>query len=175
MAIRSKIDWFKSKLKVVRKHKDFPFFVAGLSVLLFFAVKKSWGSPSENAKNSMHSESVDTYIPEGFVLIPIEVANLSHLNQIMGAQAVVDLYTLSLDGQRSKKPFASKVKVVRAPQNENVLAVLSPEDRAGDILSQPGPFYVALQNPKNSVVGHFENKTHKKAQGRTSRIIPTSI
>lgn len=44
------------------------------------------------------------------------------------------------------KKLASKVKILRAPQNPNQYAVLVPENLSNHIMSLSGPFWAVVQN-----------------------------
>ncbi len=48
-------------------------------------------------QRNQKSKSVDTYIPAGMTLVPIEIQNIESLKNILGDFGVVDLYIPSLD------------------------------------------------------------------------------
>jgi len=92
--------------------------------------------------------SIDTFIPHGFVLVPIEVYNLEALNSVLGDFGVVDLYTVASQGQtHTKQTVAKGLRILRAPKNPQQFAVLAPENQAAKIARSPTPFYVVIQNP----------------------------
>ena len=93
-------------------------------------------------------ESADTYIPEGMVLIPIEIQNKDALSQLLGGYGVVDLYMPSYGDQIRSRKVASGVKIMRAPLNPEVYAVLVDEASAPYITQYAGPFLITIQNPK---------------------------
>jgi hypothetical protein len=129
----------------------------------------------EPAKPEAESpESAATFIPEGFVLVPIEVANYESLDSILGNFGVVDLYSGGLDpGQRPIK-VASRVKILRAPLNPNHFAVLAPEAESQRLLGFSGPLTVVVQNPNSSgtriVNRDPTNSKAPKAQRKISRV-----
>ncbi|HEX4923784.1 MAG TPA: hypothetical protein VFV50_06850 [Bdellovibrionales bacterium] len=92
-------------------------------------------------------ESPATHIPDGFVLVPIEVQNPEALDSILGNFGVVDLFASHPGGSRR---IARRVKILRAPLNPNHFAVLAPEDEAPLLVREPGPVTVAIQNPKSA-------------------------
>jgi len=100
------------------------------------------GRPSE-------SFEVDTMIPAGHLLIPLQLSNAESLASLSGAFSIVDLYAASEKGHKSFK-VASAVKLLRAPLNPQQFAVLVPEDESAKIMSIEGPFFAALKNPKES-------------------------
>lgn len=89
--------------------------------------------------------SADTYIPEGFVLVPIELQNVDSLSSLIGQYAVVDLFR----GPHSQR-VGKRLKLLRAPLNPQQFAVLVPEDQVSRLLESPGPFWAAIQNPEQS-------------------------
>lgn len=93
-------------------------------------------------------KSVDTFIPRGFVLVPIEIANAESLNSLVGDMGgVVDLYLASSGKQKGGLKVGSKLKLVRAPLNPQQYAVLVPDSESSKLMSFPGPFIAVVQNP----------------------------
>ncbi len=92
------------------------------------------------------SASVDTHIPKGFVLIPIEVQNYEALDSILGRFGIVDLFRADEKGI-SQQPVAVNVRLLRAPQNPSRFAVLVPEREAAQILSHSGSYAVIVKRP----------------------------
>ncbi len=109
--------------------------------------------------------SADTYIPEGFVLVPIEIQNSESFSSLIGDFAVVDLFR----GPHSQ-PVGRRLKMLRAPLNPQQFAVLVPEAEVSSLLQNAGAFWVAIQNPnmtkdseiakhsKKSRIEYFEEK-----------------
>ncbi len=123
-----------------------------------------WPGKSEEALSKPPSQTADTYIPSGFVLVPIEIQNIEGLDSILGQFGVVDLFQPALEGQNRGRLVARRLKILRAPLNPSHFAVLAPEHQASEIVRHVGPFFVVIQNPK-------ETGTHfVKEKVRTSRI-----
>lgn len=94
-------------------------------------------------------KSVDTFIPRGYVLVPIEIANAESLNSLVGDMGgVVDLYLATNEKQKGGLKVGSKLKLVRAPLNPQQYAVLVPDDESSRLLSFTGPFLAVVQNPE---------------------------
>jgi hypothetical protein len=120
-------------------------------------------------------EAAATYIPAGFVLVPIEVENYEALDSILGKFGVVDLYKPSERPGRPPRKVASHVKILRAPLNPSHFAVLAPEDESQSLVAYNGAFTVAVQNPRQSGTS-FENASANenamdKSKRRRSRIM----
>ncbi len=110
------------------------------------------------AEDTTPEASADTYIPEGFVLVPIELQNADSLSSLIGEFALVDLFR----GPRSHR-VGKRLKLLRAPLNPNQFAVLVPEEQVSELLQTPGPFWAAIQNPqlkKSTEIG----KRHQKSR-----------
>ncbi|WP_246845721.1 hypothetical protein [Bdellovibrio sp. ZAP7] len=94
-------------------------------------------------------ESLDTFIPQGLTLIPLEIANSEALSSIVGHMGgVVDLYLAPTDARKGGIRVASRVKLVRAPRNPDQFAILVKETEGQRILQQSGPFIAVVQNPE---------------------------
>ncbi|QLY27493.1 hypothetical protein HW988_16350 [Bdellovibrio sp. KM01] len=94
-------------------------------------------------------ESLDTFIPQGLTLIPLEIANSEALSSIVGNMGgVVDLYLTPTDARKGGVRVASRVKLVRAPRNPDQFAILVKETEGQRILQQNGPFIAVVQNPE---------------------------
>lgn len=115
--------------------------------LVGFCFLLAWlQSDDSGFKVPVDSEGIDTYIPEGFVLLPIELSNGPVLAGLLKDKGVVDLYTAdpaSFHAQRA----ASAVKIIRSPVGELQFAVLLPEDQAGAMIQRFQSFYAVIQNP----------------------------
>ena len=104
-------------------------------------------SPSTlTAKNN----TLDTFIPKGYILFPIEVKNFQALDSILGRYGVVDIYTSPQERKQSAKLIAKKVKILRAPLNPSQFAILCPENQTHIFVNHPGPYFISVQNPKIS-------------------------
>ena len=125
---------------------------------------------SENDKSQTPDvEAVDTFIPAGFVLVPIEVVNYESLDSVLGRYGVVDLFkTDPQTGERSEK-VAARVRILRAPRNPSQFAVLAPESQSQRLVKHGGGFYVVIQNPKQTGTT-FEMKMNPQSKKRKRRI-----
>lgn len=116
------------------------------SFIFLIVVYLIFGLKTETVgQNKMEKIYADTMIPKGFVLIPIELANVDTVSALMGQFGVVDLFTGSMN-QKGNRKLASKVKLLRAPLNPNQYAVLVPESLSQLIMSSSGPFWAVVQN-----------------------------
>lgn len=103
--------------------------------------------------------SADTYIPEGFVLVPIELQNVDSLSSLIGQYAVVDLFR----GPNSQR-VGKRLKLLRAPLNPQQFAVLVPEEQVSRLLESPGPFWAAIQNPEQSKSAEIAARKVRKSR-----------
>jgi hypothetical protein len=99
----------------------------------------------------------DDFIPEGFVLVPLELQNRDALNALVGGFAVVDLFTVSPDGQMKGSRVGRRLKLVRSPRDPQQFAALVPEDEAPLLLAHAGPLFAVIQsrsaNKRSALVG----------------------
>ncbi len=134
------------------------FFVLGLISLWisYYPVEKN----QDNDVPKLENESVDTYIPKGFVLVPLDLSNLESLNSFIGQAGVVDLYK-SRDGQKGTR-IATRVKIIRAPLNPQLFAALVPEERSSDLLNYNESLFAVVQNKSESSGSIHSQKTMSK-------------
>lgn len=136
---------FLQRFKNTDKSLLWAFLALGIVVL---AMELFSSSKSEaTADTREESFDVDTMIPAGHLLIPLELSNAESLASLSGQFSIVDLY---VSGDKGKKGFkiASAVKLLRAPLNPQQFAVLVREDESAKIVTHEGPFFAALKNPK---------------------------
>ena len=106
---------------------------------------------------------MDTHIPLGFVLVPIEVLNKESLSALLGSHGVVDLFLSSKKGRKVYK-IAHHVKMLRAPLDPSRFAILVPEGEAVKVLKHPQPLFAVVQNPKQKNTRFYRPKKKKSVQ-----------
>jgi hypothetical protein len=122
------------------------FIVLGLLSLLLATSKEPETVTAEPGVPA--GPSVDTFIPRGYVLIPIELVNGESLTSLVGdIGGVVDLYQSSSDEKRKSLKVGAKLKLLRAPLNPQQYAVLVKDSESSRLMSFPGPFIAVVQNP----------------------------
>ncbi len=89
--------------------------------------------------------SIDTHIPRGFVLVPIEVENYEALDSVLGNFGYVDLYRVTPSG--SRQAVGRNLRLLRAPRNPTHFAVLVRESQSSEILSHKGSYVVVVRRP----------------------------
>lgn len=137
------------KVRLDQNKKIFLFFLLGLIMIFTITI-------FENKPNSSNSKFyLDSIIPEGHVLVPIQLINADSLALIIGRNGVVDLFQTE-NGRKTKK-IASKVKIVQATDELNSFAVLLKEQQSQKILNYETPFFAVVQNPSAKSKEIFQN------------------
>lgn len=126
------------------------FIVAALVISIIWDQKMAAREPSSEKSQAESVETAATYIPDGFVLVPIEVANFESLDSILGKFGVVDLFVGSDDPRVKPHKVAERVKILRAPLNPNHFAVLVPDSESQKIVAYSGALTVVVQNPNKA-------------------------
>lgn len=126
---------------------------AALSILPIFI--SFWDGPSPRGP----IPTLDTHIPKGFVLVPIEIENYEAVDSILGRFGVVDLFRSS-ENRAQNQPLAVNIRLLRAPLNPSHFAVLVPESEAPKILSHSGSYVVVVKRP-DSLGTKFVNTPEK--------------
>ena len=114
-----------------------------LFIAVFFLLDRFYRAPAPTAKEA--PVTADTIIPKGYVLVPLEIANIQTVASLIDQFGVIDLYAGSAR-QESSFQIANKIKVMRAPLNPNQYAVLVTEDMSREIMKYKGPFWAVVQN-----------------------------
>ena len=118
-----------------------------LFILLTFVFTILHTKNNKPASANTETRDLDSYIPEGFVLVPVELSNGSSLNGLLEQKGIVDLYTGNPSQQKVEKA-AEAVKIIRSPRNPSHFAVLVPEDKASFLIQRFQSFHAVIQNPK---------------------------
>ena len=88
---------------------------------------------------------VDTIIPKGYVLVPLELENREAISSVIQNFGIIDLFSGNPDGGRARK-IASRIKLIRAPYNPNQFAALVKEQLSEKIMKESGSFFAVIQN-----------------------------
>lgn len=139
--------------------KNNKYYIYAFIIISIFSVWNELRNSSSGAKTQPNTnnqieiqDSIDTYIPKGYVLIPIDLVNRESIVSIIDQTSLVDLYYQKKSLSKSIK-IASRVKLIRAPLNPNQLAVLISEDDSHQILTYEGPYFAVIQNKREKALG----------------------
>ena len=105
-------------------------------------------APTPVPAESSAPETIDTYIPKGHLLVPVDIQNADQLQSLVGPTTVVDLYA-SGAGHRAQL-VGRRLRLLRAPANPQVFAVLIRDTEADRLLNFPGPFRASIRTPDES-------------------------
>jgi hypothetical protein len=118
--------------------------LAAIPALLSLIMQKS-ETPQISPANA---PAVDTMIPRGHVLVPIEVQNYEALDSILGRFGIVDLFQAASEAAVSSNLVARNVRILRAPQNPTHFAILVREQEVNKILKYGSLFTVVVKRPE---------------------------
>ena len=120
-------------------------------VILFFITAFSLADklikPSSKKPQQL---SLDSMVPEGFVLMPIEISNGQDIKNIIGSYGVLDLYAYSKQTGLPETLTASALKVLPPSSEEGVFTALVPEKSALHLFNYTEGFYAVVQNPQKT-------------------------
>ena len=106
--------------------------------------------------------SLDEMIPEGSVLLPIEIDNSGDIIHLIGSYGVIDLYSYSHGSGLPQNLVGRALKVIPTKTEENRFAVIAPETEVSRLLEYEGPFYAVVQNPKKTGSQILKKKVKKQ-------------
>lgn len=134
-------------------------------LLVFLVATYEYSTSSAVELPNVHADqSIDTMIPVGMTLVPIEILNSQALSELIGSHGVVDLYSPPLHPKDSPKKVVTAVKIMRAPYNPNVYAVLVKDSEAPKIARNTTGYFVTVQNPKTQNFKLEKKKAKQKIQ-----------
>ena len=139
--------------------------LAALIVLGFIFSKKETQNNIAQVANEDTQFTPDTIIPEGYVLVPIQLQNFASLDSMIGQFGVVDLFTAHEDPSIKARKVGNRLKLIRAPLNPSQFAVLVPDSEADLILSHTGFYNAVIQNPQQK-----QKEQLNRLQTRTQKI-----
>lgn len=112
--------------------------------LVSFLIKLKNSHPSVAAETKMKDLSADTLIPAGFVLMPLEISNITAVSSLIHHYGVIDLYAGAEQNQADL--LVSRVKILQAPLNPNQFAILVHEEQSREIMRHGGPYWAVVQS-----------------------------
>ncbi len=128
-----------------------------------------WGAgdgPRAQGPAESAGAAVDTFIPRGFVLVPIEIQNYEALDSILGRFANVDLFQGATPGGPPPRLVARNVRLLRAPQNPAHFAVLIAESEVDKVLRDGSLFTVIVKRPNAPSLGASNQVRSSPLAGR---------
>jgi hypothetical protein len=128
-------------------------------LILFYFINRQ--TAVEKKPEPQEPATADTFIPAGYVLVPIQIENSDALSAVMGSFALVDLYS---DEGGHNTLVAEKVKLIRAPLNPRQFAVLVSESLSRIIMQSKNSFSVVLQNRNVFKADLEKNLLNKNSQ-----------
>ncbi len=130
-------------------------------VLILISLIFTFLQHTNKTKEIIKPRNLDTYIPEGFVLVPVELSNGPALDGLLKHKGVVDLYTGDPSRQEVEKA-AGAVKIIRSPRNPSYFAVLVPESKAPFLIQRFQAFHAVVQNPEQRKETHIQPLNKKR-------------
>lgn len=112
---------------------------------------------------STETFTIDSYLPEGFVLFPLEFENQAALDPLIGEFAILNIYQTAGEDAGRGKLVAKNVKVMRAPQNPQALAALIPENQVSLLMTAGRGLYGVLQKKNPNLAFEKANSTPQRA------------
>ncbi len=157
--------------KITEQHR---FLILGLTAfcILYFVLYRQMHSGVAEAPKTVEKVQADTFIPAGFVLVPIKLENNQAVSGLVDQFAIVDVYAVSATTQLNEL-VAEKVKMLRAPLDPNQFAVLLKDDKARQLLQLNGRFSVVLQN--RHVVGAVTEVQQTLTENGSQRILQDQL
>lgn len=134
--------------------------IIAFCILVILSIIKNISQSEKNNESIQDTIDISTHIPKGYVLLPIDFINSEQLKSLIQNFGYIDLYMINSSGQKNK--VAEKLKILRAPYNPNVFAVLVKESDSEFIMQLSGPFEGAIQNNQIATERVFVKKSPER-------------
>lgn len=141
--------WDRQFWRKLAQRKEMIVWAVFLSVGLFAALHAA-SSSRPPAGTTEAADSLETFIPKGHLLIPIEVANSERLEGVLGQNGIVDLYQPSENPGGRAKLVGKRLRLLRAPMNPQAFAVLLRDSEVDRFLATQGPYIASIRPMKES-------------------------
>lgn len=158
-----------NNLPIIKGHfsnylfKKFGWHFIILTLLILFSIAGNFISSS---KSQTKNFNLDSLVPKGFVLMPIEISNAQDIKNIIGSYGVVDLYAYSKTTMLPEKLVASYLKVIPPTTEEGAFTALVPKKSAIYLFDYTEGFYAVIQNPEKT-----GSKIYKKQKNKSLIVI----
>lgn len=119
-----------------------------------------------SSKASKKQKPFIEMIPEGFVLLPVEISNGADLISLIGSHGVVDLYSHPQEEKQPKEQVAKALKIITSFSENSRFMAIVPEKQVPYFFEHEGPFYAVLKNPHRQ-----GSQIHKKKVKTSLRIL----
>lgn len=149
-----------------------PYWILGVLIImgLSFLItnEKARSLISSNTKDFSQSErkasSIDTYVPNGYVLVTLQLINAEALDPLIGSYGMVDLYTVQKrkglsslpsepsDGEIYYQLIGSYLRLIRAPNNQKLFGALVPESNRSLIQKLSQPAFAVIHHPHAEIL-----------------------
>jgi len=129
-------------------------------------------SSSSNKPESMPPVEISTYIPKGQVLVPIQPKNFESVDSILGPFGYADL--LVREGKSHSRLLVKDIRILRAPKNPSLFAVLVPQDHSSGLLEANEKGLYVVVKPKASGGTVFVKSSTTMKRVPSSRITYSS-
>ena len=133
------------KTRLTQSLQQHKYFVFMFFFFIFVYIFTTAGKDSAPAQQEQLL-TVDTLIPNGYALVPIELENIAAIASLIEGYGVVDIYLGKSNNSRHSKKIFQKVKILRAPNNPHAYSLLLPDHLSSVLMQFDGPFFAVIQN-----------------------------
>jgi len=181
------------QVKINIMDPDKPYWI--LSTILLMAIillisnhsKNSQATlPDTNNSISNVSNNIDTFVPNGFVLVTLQLINGDSIDPLIGNYGMVDVYqspqihlsspdsllsnNIHNQNLNSNLPIATHLRIIRAPNNPRLFGALVPEGSRKLIQLLSAPVFAVIQRPDAQSTTNIEKKSQSQPIQRIIKI-----
>lgn len=115
-----------------------------LILVLVLIVFQKKPAPTQSIDTEL--PSADTYIPPGYVLVPLRLENHQSVDSVVTQFAIVNIYKGAPGPNQKSQLLGRNLRLLRAPLNPQQFAVLVPENQVDPFMNEDQKLHAVLQN-----------------------------
>lgn len=108
-----------------------------------------WQRPEPTALPPLvQNFEIDQSLPDGLSASTVDLVNSDAISAMIGANAIVDLFTTEPQTLKPNRKVASRVKLARSPGDHERFFIVVSDEHLKQILQFPGPYFATVQSRK---------------------------
>lgn len=148
------------KLLLKAKHSKWTPYIGLAAFAVVAQISQHWMTKPTHPLDSEIVASIDTTLPVGHTLVPLEIRNKDQIAEMSEQMIVGDIY--SLKDLNQPELILVNARIVRAPHNPNVYAAIVKKDFVKMIVHHSDDVFVAIKNPNERGASFVPHKSKAK-------------
>lgn len=141
----------------------------GLLASHFYGLLSDQKTELKGKMVELSDAATDTFIPQGYVLVPLEISNATTISQLIGEYTYVDIHATNSENRKAKL-LAKNLRMIKAPNNPELFAVLINEKANNLIHKLSEPVFITIKNSSKKQKEVILDDYSRNINWRNSRV-----